>query len=111
MLPILLFRCLQDWQNVLREQGQTRRAQSCEICRKPWRIDRLAAAEAAALSNGEARQGGSGFRGPGARLLALARARARFLGMRILDSLNAPSLPILIFRVWRIWVLGASVCK
>ncbi|GIL58962.1 hypothetical protein Vafri_13961 [Volvox africanus] len=31
-------KCLEDWQQVLRSQGQYRKARHCEICRQPYEL-------------------------------------------------------------------------
>ncbi|KAL6764417.1 hypothetical protein V8C86DRAFT_2475706 [Haematococcus lacustris] len=91
------YRCLREWQATLESQGQFRKAQQCEICKSPWRLDVLAAHEARVCDK-------IGW-------WAVQRRRLRLLLRSWLDGLQARSLGGLVFRLWRAYVLGVSFSR
>ncbi|KAG2490091.1 hypothetical protein HYH03_011397 [Edaphochlamys debaryana] len=83
-------RCLQDWQQVLRSQGQCRKARSCEICKAPYKLP-------------------SADCGGGAGRWAAASQLASRMSQQFLDSLNCQSWAALAYRCWKLYILGSSV--
>ncbi|GLC46002.1 hypothetical protein PLESTB_001029000 [Pleodorina starrii] len=87
-------KCLQDWQQVLRAQGQFRKARHCEICKQPYKLD--------ATSPHCSGRGGS--KGWSYLVQLLSRA-----SQQVLDLLNCRSYTDLLYRCWKLYILGSSV--
>ncbi|PNW78635.1 hypothetical protein CHLRE_09g389000v5 [Chlamydomonas reinhardtii] len=84
-------RCLQDWQQVRRAQGQFRQARQCEICRQPYKLPTV-----------QCGGGGSGRWDYLKQLLSRSSTH-------VLDMLSCQSWGALAYRAWKLYVLGSSV--
>ncbi|GFR47747.1 hypothetical protein Agub_g9512 [Astrephomene gubernaculifera] len=86
-------RCLRDWQQVLRSQNQFHKARHCEICKQPYRLSHPA---------GCGGRGGSGW------WACISHATSR-ASQNLLDSLSCRSYLALLYRGWKLYVLGSSL--
>ncbi|EFJ44137.1 hypothetical protein VOLCADRAFT_106514 [Volvox carteri f. nagariensis] len=87
-------KCLEDWQQVLRSQGQFRKARHCEICKQPYKLN--------ATPSCSRSRGNNGWWTYVSRLLSRA-------SQQVLDLLNCRSYTDLLYRCWKLYVVGSSV--
>ncbi|WIA23404.1 hypothetical protein OEZ85_000161 [Tetradesmus obliquus] len=85
-------RCLQDWQRTLRSQGQGRRANTCELCKAPYRL--------------QDRFGGSSSGQP-----SLPRRLLSSLNAALFDAAYASSWPGLAMKLWRSYIMAQGITQ
>ncbi|GIM16193.1 hypothetical protein Vretimale_18866, partial [Volvox reticuliferus] len=95
-LNYLHVKCLEDWQRVLRAQGQYRKAKHCEICKQPYH-----------LTTASSCGGSSG--GSNGRWSCVSRLISR-LSQQMFDVLSCcRSYTDLLYRCWKLYILGCSM--
>lgn len=85
-------RCLQDWQEILRSQGQFRKARHCEICKQQYRIP-------------SSRPGC----GRGSKTWEVIKDLATRANQQLLELFHCRSWLPLAYRAWQAYVLGSGV--